>query len=198
MLHDTWDYNVFSITYSIHFCFHTLKVLIHKNWMILSISVDNVHEFLDLFIGKSNLHALTSKNVGRSYKNRVSKAVCNFLGFLGSVNCCTLSTLYLCLFKDFIKDFSIFCSINILGICTVDLDTHLHKVSCKLDCCLSTKLNHSSVWLFKANDILNILSCKRLEVELIGNIKVGTYCLRVVVDYDCFVTLFFEGPCGMN
>ena len=59
MFHDTGDNNILTVANRINFSLNTLKVLIYKDRMILSISVDDVHELLYLFIGKSYLHALS-------------------------------------------------------------------------------------------------------------------------------------------
>ena len=126
MLHDSGNNNVFAIANRINLSFYTLKIFINKDRMILSISVDDIHELFNLFIRKSYLHTLSAKNIGRSYKHRISKPISNFLGFFCCVNCSTLSTLYLCLLENLIEDFSVFCCVNILGICSINLNAHLH------------------------------------------------------------------------
>ena len=198
MLHDTRDNDIFSVANRINFSLNTLKVLIYKDRMILSISVDDVHELFYLFIAKSNLHALSAKYVRRSYKYGITKAICNFFCFLCSINRSTLCTLDLSLFKDLIKDFSVFRCIYVLSICSVDLYAHLHKILSELDSCLSTELNNCSVGFLKSYDILNILGCKRLEIKLICNIEVGTYSLRVVIYDNCLKSGFLKCPCCVN
>ena len=198
MLHDTGDNNILTVANRINFSLNALKVLINKDRMILSISVDDVHELLYLFIGKSNLHALSAKYVRRSYKYGITKAICNFFCFLSSINRSTLCTLDLSLFKNLIEDLSVFCGIYVLSIRSVDLYAHLHKILSKLNGCLSAKLNNRSVGFLKSYDILNILGCKRLEIKLIGNIKVGTYSLGVVIYDNCLKSGSLKCPCCVN
>ena len=62
---------------------------------------------------------------------------------------------------------------------------------------LSAKLYNRSVGLFDVNDSFNILIGKRLKVQLVCNVKVGGYGLRIVVDDYCFISGFSKCPCGM-
>ena len=72
MLHDARDNDVVAVAHSVNLGLDSLKVLIYKDRVILCISVDDIHELFDLVVGKSYLHALSTKNVGRTYKYRVS------------------------------------------------------------------------------------------------------------------------------
>ena len=97
--------------------------------------------------------------------------------------------------KDGIKELSILCSIYVLSRCSEDLNAHLDQCLCKLDGCLSTELNNSSVRFLDIYNILNIFRCQRLKIQLICNIEVCTYCLRVIVDDDRLISFFRKCPC---
>ena len=101
-------------------------------------------------------------------------------------------------FKYLIKELSVFCGIYILRTCSKDRNAHLHKALSELYRCLSTELDYSSVRLLKLNNILDILRCKRLKIELICNVKVCTYCLRVIIYNDCLITFLLKRPCAVN
>ena len=81
VLHDTGNKDVFAITYSVNFDFLALQILINQNRMILGVSIDDVHELLDLFVIEGDLHALSTENVGRTNQYRITDTVSNFLRF---------------------------------------------------------------------------------------------------------------------
>ena len=99
------------------------------------------------------------------------------------------------LLKDLIKEFSVFCFIYILCGSSKDRNSHLHQSFCQLDRCLSTELDNCSVRLLNINDTLYIFRCQRLKIQLISNIKVCTYCLRVVIYDDRLISFFCKCPC---
>ena len=92
---------------------------------------------------------------------------------------------------------SVLCCIHIFGRGTKDRNTHIHKCLCKLNGCLSTKLHNCPIRFFNVNYVLNILRCKRLKIKLISNVKVSTYCLRVVINYYSFIAFSPKCPCTM-
>ena len=63
MLHDTRDKYVISITYSIDLDLFTHDVLIYKYWVLLGMSVDDIHELYDILIRDCDLHSLSTENV---------------------------------------------------------------------------------------------------------------------------------------
>ena len=63
-----------------------------------------------------------------------------------------------------------------------DGHAHLHQGLGQLNGGLSAKLYHSSIRLLQTHDALHILRGQRFEIQLIRNIEVGTYRLRVIVD----------------
>lgn len=52
--------------------------------------------------------------------------------------------------------------------------------------------------MLKFNNAFNILRCERFKIKFIRNIKVRTYCLRVVINDNCLITLSLECPCAVN
>ena len=102
------------------------------------------------------------------------------------------------LFKNLVKKLSVLGSVNVLGTCSENRNSHLHKALGELNRRLSTELDNRSVRLLKLNDILNILRCKRLKVKLVRNIEVRTYSLRVVIYNDCLIAFLLECPCTVN
>ena len=84
MLHDTRNQDIFAVTYRIHFDFFSLQIFINQNRMILCIGIDDCHEFINFIIVKCNLHSLSTQDIRRTNKYRITDAVCNFLCFLCS------------------------------------------------------------------------------------------------------------------
>ena len=166
--------------------------------MILCNTVDDSDELLDFLIVKRNLHSLSAKYIGRTDKNRITKTVCNFFGFLcgeyGSTGC----SRNMSLLQNLIKKFTIFCGIDILCLGSKNRNSHLHKRLCQFDRCLSTELYHSSVRFLNIYDGLDILCSQRLKIQLVCNIKVGGNGLRVVVDNDGLPAFLGKRPCTVN
>ena len=197
MFHDTRDQDICSVAYCIDLNLFSLKVFIYKDWVILCDSVNDSDEFINIIVVDCNLHSLSTKNVGRTNQYRISKSVCNFFRFLCCEYCSTCRTRDLTLFKNLIKELTVFGFVYILCRCTKDRYSHLHKCFCQLDCCLSTKLYNCSVRFLNINDTLYIFRRQRLEVQLISNVKVSTYCLRVIIYNDCLISVFCKCPCTM-
>ena len=47
------------------------------------------------------------------------------------------------------------------------------------------------------DDILHILRRQRFKIEFICDIKIRTYCFRVIVYNDCLISRFCKSPCSM-
>ena len=195
VLHDSRDQDVLTVAYRIDLDFFTHEVFINKDRMLLCDLVDDSDILFHILIADSDTHSLSSKYVGRADKYRITQLIgCFFRLF-----CCeygmSLRSRDLTFLKDGIKELSILCSIYVLSRCSEDLNAHLDQCLCKLDSCLSTELNNSSVRFLDIYNILNIFRCQRLKIQLICNIEVCTYCLRVIVDDDRLISFFRKCPC---
>ena len=73
MLHYTRNKDVLAITYGIDLYFLSDNILIYKYRMLLNLSVDDIHKFNHIIIRYRNLHSLSAKYIGRSYKYRIAK-----------------------------------------------------------------------------------------------------------------------------
>ena len=113
MLHDTGDQDIGTVAYGIDLDFLTLQVLIHKDRVILCDTVDDLHEFFDLFIGDSDLHALSAEYVGRTYQYGIAQSVGNRLGFLCGIYGTAGCTGDLGLFQNLVEQLSVLGSIYI-------------------------------------------------------------------------------------
>ena len=163
--------------------------------MLLCDLVDDSDVLFHILIADSNTHSLSSKYVGRADKYRISQLIGSFF----SLFCCeygvSLRSWDLAFLKDGIKELSVLCGIYVLSRCSKDLHAHLDQCFGKLDGCLSTELNNGSVRFLDIYNILNIFRCQWLEIQFVRDIKVCTYCLRVVVDDDSLVSFFCKCPC---
>ena len=82
--------------------------------MILCDTIDDLHEFFDLFIGDSDLHALSAQYIGRTYQYGIAQSVGNRLSFLCGVYGTAGCTGDLGLFQNLVEQFSILSGIYIL------------------------------------------------------------------------------------
>ena len=125
MLHDTWNNNLFSITYRINLDFNTHQVFIDKNWMFLCISLNNIHKFGNIFIRNSNLHTLSTKYIRWTNQYRVSNLIRCLDSFFFCKYCASLWTWNTAFLKNLIEKLSIFCCIYVLSTCTKNRHTNL-------------------------------------------------------------------------
>ena len=195
MLHDSRDQNVLTVAYRINLDLFTHEVFVNKDRMLLCDLVDDSDILFHILIADSNTHSLSSKYVGRADKYRISQLVGSFFRLF----CCeygvSLRSRDLAFLKDGIKELSVLCGIYILSRCSKDLNAHLDQCFGQFDGCLSTELNNSSIRFLDIYYILNIFRCQWLEIQLICNIEVCTYSLRVVVDNNGLISLFRKCPC---
>ena len=67
MLHDTRDQDVCSVADGVYLDFLTHNVLIYQDRMLLGDLVDDADKFVNIFITDSDLHALSTQYIGRTY-----------------------------------------------------------------------------------------------------------------------------------
>ena len=194
MFHDTRNQDIFAIAYGIDLNFLALQIFIYQDWMILCDTVNNTNKFIHIVIINCNLHTLSAKYVRRSYQNRISQTVRNFFCFLRCKYSTAGRSWNFTLLKDLIEELSILCCIYVLSRCTKDRHAHLHQRLCQLDRCLSAKLYYCSVRFFKIYNAFYIFRCQRLKIQLVCNIKVCTYRLRVIIYDNCFIAFFCKCP----
>ena len=72
MLHDTRNQDILSITNCIDFDFFTHQVFVNQNRMFLCNLIDDSDIFLYILVTDCNTHALSTKNIGRTNKYRIS------------------------------------------------------------------------------------------------------------------------------
>ena len=73
VLHDTRNKDILAVAHCIYLNFLTYNILVYKNRVLLNLSVDDIHKFNHIIIRYSNLHSLSAKYIGRSYKYRITK-----------------------------------------------------------------------------------------------------------------------------
>ena len=184
MLHDTRDQDVGTVTYGIDLDLLTDNVFVDEDRMILGDLVDDADELVNIVVADVDLHALAAQNVGRSYQNRIAQVVgCLLCLFRGEYSMACRSR-DLAFFQDLIKELTVLGCIDILCRGTKDRHAHLHEGFSQLDRGLSAELYYCAVRLFNVDDAFHILRGQRLKIQLICDIEVGTYSLRVVVDDD--------------
>ena len=86
--------------------------------MILCDTVDDLHEFFDLFIGDSDLHALSAQYIGRTHQYGIAQSVSNRLSFLCGVYSAAGCTGNPGLFQNLVEQFSVLSGIYILRLGT--------------------------------------------------------------------------------
>ena len=194
MLHDTRNQDILSIADRVYLNLLTLQILVHQNRMLLGDPVDDADELFHILIVDGNLHALAAQYVGRANQNRIAQLVCCLLCLLGGKYRMSLGSRNLTLLQNLVKELSVLCRVHIFRGSTKDGHAHLHQRLSQLDGRLSAELYHSSVRLLQTHDALHVLRSQGLEIQLICNIKVGTYRLRVIVDDNGLIAFFRKSP----
>src|SRR5699024_2985166 len=72
MLHNTRNQDIFSVAHRVNLDLFSHQVLVYQNRMLLCDPVDDSDKLVDIMVVDGDLHALAAKNVGRSYKNRIT------------------------------------------------------------------------------------------------------------------------------
>ena len=194
MLHDTRNQDILAVAHGINLDLLALQVLIYQNGMLLGNPVDDTDKFLHVLIVDGNLHTLAAQHVGGTHQNRIAQLICCLLCLLGGKYRMSLGSRNLTLLQNLVKELPVLCRVHVLRRGSQDGHAHLHQGLGQLDGSLSAELYHSSIRLLQTHDALHILRGQRLEIQLIRNIEVGTYRLRVIVDDDGLIALFRKGP----
>ena len=176
-----------------------MHVFIDQDRVILGDPVDDADKLIDIVIVDRDLHTLSAKNVGRANENRITQLVLLPSFASSAVNTvCPCRSRNLALLQDLIEELSVLCRVNVLCSSSKDRNAHLHQGLGQLDRGLSTELDHSSVRFLDIDDALHIFRGQRLKIQLICDIEVGTYGLRVIVDDDRLIAFFCKCPGAVN
>ena len=181
MLHDTRNYNILAIAYCINFYFLTHQVFIDQNRMLLYISINYIHEFYDVLVGNCNLHTGTTQYIRRTYQHRISQLMCSFQCLFTSKYRLTGRSWNAAFFQNLVKQLTILCCVYILSTRSQNGNTHLQQCFCQLYRSLTAKLYNRSIRFLQIHNRLHIFRCQRLKIQLIRNIEVCTYCLRIII-----------------
>ena len=173
MLHDTRDKDILAVTDSVYLKLSAHKILVYKYRVLYSLVENDSHVFLDIIIIECDYHVLSAENVRRSHKNRIMYLICNFESLVTSHDRKALRSLYLKLFKQFVKSLSVLSSVNSVRRSTKNVYTMFSHVLCELDSSLSAECHNNSNRLFNSDDVHNILVSKRLEIKSVSSIKVS-------------------------
>ena len=63
---------------------------------------------------------------------------------------------------------------------------------------LPAELNDHAIGIFPIDDVQNLFQGQRLEVELVRSVVIRADSLRVAIDHDGLITVFFERKGGMH
>ncbi len=165
--------------------------------MILGNPVDDRHKFFDLFIIHSDLHPLAAQNIRRPYQYRITEPVCHCFRFFSRIDSPSSRPGNLCLLQYPVKQLPVFCRIHVLCFRPQYRNSHFHQTLCQFNSGLSAKLYHSPIRFFQIDNIFHILRRKWLEIELVCNIEIGTYCLRVIIDDNRLISGPGKSPGSM-
>ena len=160
MFHDTRNQDILTITYSIDLDFFTHQVFINKDRMFLCDLVDDSDIFFYILIADRNTHTLSAKNVGRTYKYRISQLIGCFFCFFGSKDSMSLRSRNLALLQNFIEQLTVFSRIYIFCRCSEDFYSHFHECFGKFDCSLSTELYNCTIRFLNIYDVFHIFRCQ--------------------------------------
>ena len=162
--------------------------------MFLCDLVDDSDIFFYILIADRNTHTLSAKNVGRTYKYRISQLIGCFFCFFGSKDSMSLRSRNLALLQNFIEQLTVFGRIYIFCRCSKDFYSHFHECFGKFDCSLSTELYDCTIRFLNIYDVFHIFRCQWLEIQFVRDIKVGADSFRVVVYDNGLIAFFFECP----
>ena len=194
MLHDTRNQHIFAVAYRIDLNLLADQIFVNEDRVFLCNPVDDTDKCIYILIIDRDLHALTAEYIRRPDEYRIAKLMrCLFRLFRRkySVSGRTRDAAF---FQHLVKQLTVLRTVYILCGCSEDRHTHLHQSLGQLDRCLSTKLHDCSVRMLQIHDALDILRGQRLKIQLICDIEIGTYRLRVIIDDDGLIALLRKGP----
>ena len=155
---------------------------------------DNSHVLYDIFIRVGNDHILSAQYIRRTQQNWITQVICSFQRFFGVHNSFTGRTRNSATFQKFIKSFTVFSSINIIGRGSKNMNTHVSQITSQLNSSLSTKLYNNTIWLFSLNNIGNVFLGKRIEIQAVTCVKIRRNGFWVIIANNSFIAHFFQCP----
>ena len=100
--------------------------------------------------------------------------------------------------QHFFKAVTVFSPLDSGAVGSDEFYTAVHQWLGQIDGCLPTQRSDDSFGFLIVNDRHDIFRCQRLKIELVPGSIIGRDCLRIVVDYDGFISIAFDGLYGVN
>ena len=194
VFHDSRNQDICTVAYSIYLNFLALQVFVYQDRVLLCDPVDDSDKLIDIFITDRDLHALSSKYIGRTYQYRITQLIGSFLCFFRGKYGMSGRTRDLTFLQDRVEQLTVFRGVYVLCRSSKDRNAHLDQCLRQLDRSLSAELYHCTVRFLNVNNIFYIFRCQRLEIQFVCNVKVRADGFRVVVDDDRLISGFLECP----
>ena len=198
MFHQAGNQDVGAVADRVHLHLLALQVLVHQNGMILCDAVDDGHEFLDLFIGDGDLHALAAQHIGGAHQHGIAQTVCHGLRFFCCINGAAAGSGDFTFLQNLVEQLPVLRRVHVFRAGSQNRNAHFHQAFGQLDGGLAAELHYRSVGMLDVHHVLHILRRQRLKIQLIRDIEVRAHGLRIVVDDDRLIARFGKGPGGMD
>ena len=162
--------------------------------MLLRDHVDDADKLINVLIADGDLHTLSAQHIGRAHQHGITQLMGRRFSLLSREYGAACRSGDIALLQDGVKQFPVLRSVHILCSCAKNGDSHFHQSLRQLDGRLSAELHHRAVRFLYIHNALHILRCQRFKVQLIRNVEVRTYGLRVIVHDNGLIAFPAEGP----
>ena len=197
VFHDAGNNDVDAVGNRIDFHLRPLHVAIHEDGVIRRDLYRALHVVAQLVLIVDNLHRAAAEHIGGAHHHRIADALCPCNGILKVCDADSLGAGNPSLRQHLVEPLAILGAIDVVDRRSIDSKPRALQSGGEVDRRLPAELYDNAVRLFLIDDIQNILDRQRLKVEPVGDVKVRTDCLRIVVDDDGFDSHTAERPNGM-
>ena len=100
--------------------------------------------------------------------------------------------------QNLVEQLPVLRRIHILRRRTENRNAHLHQAFRQLDGRLAAELNHRAIRLLNVHNTLHVFRSQWFKIQLIRNIEVGAYRLRIIIYDNGLIAFSAERPGAVN
>ena len=194
-LHYARHKHVASVAYGVYLDFLAQYVFIYEYRLVLVYLYSSLEILPQLIFVADYLHGPSAQNERRPYKYRIAYIISSLHAVFDLGDRVPRRLRDPQLIEDLLKSVSVLGPVDGFAVRTYQLYASFHERLCKIYRRLAAECRYDALRLLEVDDGHYILSCKRLEVQLVSSRVICRYCLRVVVDDDGFVSC---APYGLH
>ena len=193
-LHDTGDKYLLAVTDRVHFQFLTGNIPVHQDRPVLVDLNGRLQVAAHLLLPGYDLHGSAAKDKAGPYQHRISDGFGSLYPILDAGHGHAPGLRDTKFMQEFFKKIPVLRPVDGFTAGADQPYAPLMQGLCQVDGSLAAQGDDHAHGLFQFNDIHHVFRTQGLKIQLVGRGIVRRDSFGVIIDNDCFISFFFNGP----